>query len=76
VPDPDRRVLQIKAPNRRPRLIGVRSTEGLTSYDLRRGSLELFDERDQVRTASDVEEQAAFQELIHTWEATRAAEPR
>ena len=76
VPDPHRRVLHFMARIGSPRMIGLRSTRGLTSYDLTRGTVELFDAEDRPRAVSEAERQAAFQELVHTWEATRAVEPQ
>ena len=75
-PDPRRRVLHFMARIGSPRLIGLRSTRGLTTYDLTRGTVELFDAQDRPRAVSEAERQVAFEELVHTWEATRALEPQ
>ena len=76
VPDPSRRVLHYMARIERPRMIGLRSTEGLTIYDLGRDSLALFDPDDRPRELPDATRTAAFEELVHTWEASRAVSLR
>ena len=76
VPDPDRRVFHFMAHIRRPHLIGLRSLDGLASFDFDREALELYDARDESMEATKAQRSTAFEELIHTFEAIRATQPR
>lgn len=73
VPDPERRLFHFVAQIHHPRVIGLRTLEGLTSYDLDRSALEFFEAGQGPRKLSPDDETRAFEELIWTWEATRAA---
>ena len=61
---------------RRPHLIGLRSLDGLASFDFDREALELYDARDESMEATKAQRSTAFEELIHTFEAIRATQPR
>lgn len=73
VPDPARRIFHFVAQIHHPHIIGLRTLEGLTSFSLRRSSLESFDANESLRSLDEPAEMRAFQDLIWTWEATRAA---
>ena len=73
VPDPDRRIFHFVAQIHHPRVIGLRTLEGLTSYDLDDSTLEFFEAGLGARQLAPDDEARAFEELIWTWEATRAA---
>ncbi|MEE2674704.1 MAG: sulfatase-like hydrolase/transferase [Myxococcota bacterium] len=73
VADPLRRVFHFVAQIHHPHIIALRTLEGLTSFSLNRSSLESFDANGSPRSLDERAEMRAFQDLIWTWEATRAA---
>lgn len=73
VRDPERRIFHFVAQIHHPHLIGVRTLDGLTSFTLDDASLEVFDADESPRELDPVARERAFDDLIHTWEATRAA---
>lgn len=73
VPDPGRRVFHFIAQIHHPHLIGLRTLDGLTSFAFASGSLDLFDAHQSPRDLDDTSKRRAFEDLIWTWEATRAS---
>ena len=73
IPDAERRIFHFVAQIHHPHILGLRTLEGLTSYNLDDSTLEVFDRDESLRTLDDRAERRAFQDLIWTWEATRAA---
>ena len=73
VPDPERRIFHFVAQIHHPRIIGLRSLEGLTSFHLDDAKLEIFDTDGSQRVLDEPGQKRAFENLIWTWEATRAA---
>ena len=76
VPDPKRRILQYMAQIRHPHLIGLRTLDGLTSYNLDRDRLEIFGPDDEELEPDEDARRKSFDELIWTWEAARLDDER
>ena len=71
-PDPERRLFHFMAHVGSPHIIGLRSLEGLTSFNFDREVTELFDASGSPRSPTAKQEKTAFEELIRTWEVIRA----
>ena len=72
VPDPNRRLFLFVANIQRPHIIGLQTLAGLTSFHFGRVALESYDRSGSLRALDAAQESAAFEELIHTWEAIQA----
>ena len=68
VGDPERRVFQYLGQLEKPKLIGVRTLDGLLAYDFRTGAAWQSGPADDARRPAPVESEPAEQ-LIWTWEA-------
>jgi hypothetical protein len=75
VPDPERRVFHFMAQLRRPHLIGLRSLDGLTSFDFDREALQLYDASGARRDASPGEEIRELEDVVRAWETLRVENP-
>lgn len=72
VTDPQRRIFHYMAQIRHPHLVGLRTADALTSYDLDRDRLRLYvGVQDEPREAGADVRERAFDELIWSWEALR-----
>ncbi len=71
VPDSGRQLFQFRGRFERPRLIGLRSLDGLAVYDFPTERFDVLDAAEAERVLDDEQRRAELESLVRSWEAWR-----